>query len=99
MYFDADDRPSPVASNFSLSAYPNPFNPSTSIEIELASPQSVTLSIVNILGQEVARLHDGRLNAGKQSFIWNGNAQSSGIYFAVARSDALVRTTKLLLLK
>lgn len=65
--------------------YPNPFNPSTSIRFDLAAPGRVTLTIYNILGQEVARLADGEFPAGSHAVTWdgrdgNGATAASGIY-------------------
>jgi hypothetical protein len=95
----ADDHPLPVAAEFSLAAYPNPFNAETTIELELARPRDVHVRIVNVLGQEVARLWEGRLEAGPRTLHWNASANASGLYFAVAQAGGTVRTTKLLLLK
>jgi hypothetical protein len=65
--------------------YPNPFNPSTSIRFDLAKPERVTLTVYNILGQEVARLADGEFPAGSHAVIWDGRDGSgataaSGVY-------------------
>lgn len=73
--------------------YPNPFNPSTSIRFDLATPARVTLTVYNILGQEVARLADGDFPAGGHTVIWdgrdgNGATAASGIYiYRIAAGD------------
>jgi hypothetical protein len=75
-----------IPSNFSLSnAYPNPFNPETKIEFNIAMASNVRLAIYNILGQLVKVLTDGHLNPGSYSTVWNGTDNlgskvSSGIY-------------------
>ncbi len=61
--------------------YPNPFNPSTTINFSLAVDSEVSLKIFNLLGQEIATLVDGRLNAGIQQFNFNANGINSGVYF------------------
>jgi hypothetical protein len=62
--------------------YPNPFNPSTTISFELGQPSIVTLTVYNILGQEVASLfNDEMLDEGEQSVDFNANAMTSGVYF------------------
>ncbi len=73
--------------SFRLSAnYPNPFNPATTIEYEIAERSDVTLTIFNAIGQEVATLvHENQL-PGSYAVRWNGldasgRKMSSGIYF------------------
>ncbi len=62
--------------------YPNPFNPSTTISFELAQPSIVTLTVYNILGQEVASLFNHEMvDEGEQSVDFNANAMTSGVYF------------------
>ncbi len=66
--------------------YPNPFNPTTTIQFDLPEASIVKLSVFNILGQEVAKLIDGELQAGSQSIVWNSNntagvSLASGMYF------------------
>jgi len=66
--------------------YPNPFNPSTTIEFELPQPSDVTLKVYNFLGQEVITLVDDERPAGYFAAEWDrrnafGNTVSSGIYF------------------
>ncbi len=85
--------------------YPNPFNPTTTIEYQLAAPGYVRLSIFNILGEEIARLADGDHAAGYYSAAWDAGAAPSGIYYAriavsdPSRNELYRRVTKLLLMK
>ena len=71
--------------------YPNPFNPTTTIAFSLAEESYVTLAVFNILGQEVAVLHDGMLAAGNYSNAWDvrnkdGISLTSGIYIIQLRT-------------
>ncbi len=71
-----------------LSVYPNPFNPVTTITVNLKMRQSVRLSIFNILGQQVRSLFNGSLSGGIHRFTWkgeddNGAYLSNGFYFVV----------------
>ena len=93
---------------FSLSQnFPNPFNPVTTIEYELAEAAEVRLVIFNILGQEVARLLDETKRAGVHTITFDASDLSSGIYFyrlkasptSVWRAGDFVRTRKMVLLK
>jgi hypothetical protein len=61
-------------------AYPNPFNPSTSIKFALPADSKVVISIYNILGQEVAQLANDLYKAGVHEVRWNAGALSSGMY-------------------
>lgn len=84
--------------------YPNPFNPKTTIEFELTSPEKVSVSIYNILGQEVRRLVDEEKKAGNYSIEWDGkddsgNSLASGTYFYRLRAGDYISTKKSLLLK
>lgn len=70
----------PVAS-FLAQNYPNPFNPSTTIRYGIAGPSQVTLRIFNALGQEVALLQDGVLDAGVHAVVFDARSLPSGMYW------------------
>ncbi len=66
--------------------YPNPFNPETQIRLELPQAGEVKLTVFNITGVEIRRLHSGTLAAGYHTFSWDGRDDrglqvTSGIYF------------------
>lgn len=67
--------------------YPNPFNPNTAFKFGLPLESKVTLSIYNILGQQVARIVDGLLTAGYHFVNWDASNFSSGVY--IYRIEAL----------
>ncbi len=84
--------------------FPNPFNPVTEIEFDLPVRSDVTLSVFNILGQEVARLVDNELSAGSYIVDWdgtsdNGNSVASGIYFYRLQAENFSNTKKMVLVK
>ena len=84
-YVEADDNIIQKKFNM-LHNYPNPFNPSTTIEFSLQIDSSVELSIYNVKGQKVKTLVEYDLQKGSHSIIWNGvdkfgDPVSSGIYF------------------
>ncbi len=71
-----------------LDISPNPFNPSTNIMFSLSERSYVDVIIYNIRGQEVRNLHNGIMNKGKHSLVWDGMDKNSknaasGIYFIV----------------
>ena len=62
--------------------FPNPFNPSTKISFSLATDAKVTLSVYNVLGQEVATLVNGTMSAGVHSVDFDASSLVSGLYIA-----------------
>lgn len=81
------------------SAYPNPFNPSTSFELTLAAAQQVRVSVYNALGQEVRNLHNGNLSAGTTQFNFNAAGLPSGLYFYRVQGANFAQTKSVTLLK
>ncbi len=79
--------------------YPNPFNPSTSIRFGLPHESNVTVSVFNLLGQEVATLFEGRLGAGIHTVSLDGSQLSSGVYFCRVQSGTLVELKRMVLMK
>jgi len=80
-------------------AYPNPFNPSTSLNIYVPADGMVSLSVYNVMGQEVATLHSGNMSAGSHSVTWNASEMTSGLYFVRAESNGGVAVQKVMLMK
>lgn len=80
--------------------YPNPFNPSTNITFTLAKPENVTLKVFNIIGQVVATLVNGPMNAGSHLVVFNASNLASGVYFYRLKvGDNFVSIKKMVLLK
>ncbi|RKY61930.1 MAG: hypothetical protein DRP96_01685 [Candidatus Neomarinimicrobiota bacterium] len=94
-----------VASEFALLGnYPNPFNPSTTIQFSLDKPGLVILSIYNIRGQLVDRVKQNYSNSGYQQIFWkaasiNKKTLSSGIYLYKLEHDSDSLFGKMLLSK
>lgn len=83
--------------------YPNPFNPSTSIEFTLPSAERVSLTVFDITGRKVRDLVSGPLSAGSHTVSWdgrdeNGREISSGVYIAriIAGQETASRKMSLL---
>ncbi|NUN68195.1 MAG: serine hydrolase [Bacteroidetes bacterium] len=93
------DRPAAVPS-FTLSQnFPNPFNPSTSMQVTLPQEAPAELRIFNALGQEAALLHSGVLAAGTHTFRWDASSFAGGVYLCRLQSEGVVRTIKLVVVK
>ena len=87
-----------------LSGFPNPFNPETVIEYEIASSERITLRIYSLLGQEIAALIDDVVDPGQYRVVWDGrdargNLVGSGVYLATLRGSVFHSTLKLVLLR
>ncbi|MCK5052305.1 MAG: T9SS type A sorting domain-containing protein [Candidatus Cloacimonetes bacterium] len=87
------------------SAYPNPFNPSTTISFSVHKESTIELSIFNIKGQKIKSLLSDQISAGEHSIIWKGNddkgeSVSSGVYlYKLIVNDKTEAVKKCLLLK
>jgi len=65
-----------------LRSYPNPFNPTTTIEYELPEQAFVKLSAFDVLGREVGVLAEGLRNGGRHTVQFNAHGFASGTYVA-----------------
>ena len=79
--------------------FPNPFNPSTTIQFNVPERSFVNLTVYNIIGQKVAVLADGEKEAGFYSLEFNALGLPSGIYIYRLQSSDFVQTRKMILLK
>ncbi|UCG62380.1 MAG: T9SS type A sorting domain-containing protein [Candidatus Zixiibacteriota bacterium] len=99
------DQTTALPARFELgNPYPNPFNSSCVIEYWLPRHAHTTITIHNILGQEVATVVDEIRSAGAHSACWNGIDQSgkpvaSGVYLYRINADGFANTKKMVLLK
>ena len=89
-----------VSNQSSLMAnYPNPFNPTTVINYQIARNGYVTLKVYDILGREVATLVNEYEATGSYSVTFNASNLASGVYIYQLRSGNFLATKKLLLMK
>jgi hypothetical protein len=79
--------------------YPNPFNASTTISFVLPQASEVTISIYNLLGQQVATILEDGLPAGEHDVVWNAEDSPSGVYFARLETNDNSENIKMVLLK
>ncbi len=92
--------------NFNLSNYPNPFNPTTTISFTVTQTSSfVNLTIYNIKGRKIKHLIKDQLSAGQHSVVWDGKDDygkkvSSGVYlYKLTVNDKTKLVKKCILLK
>ncbi|MCB2213084.1 T9SS type A sorting domain-containing protein [bacterium] len=78
--------------------YPNPFNPSTTIELSLPEARNLSVVVYDVQGREVETLAQGSFGAGAHRFSFDARGLASGIYFLRAQSGSEMQTRKLMLL-
>ena len=84
--------------------YPNPFNPTTTIQFTLPEDSPVRLEVFDAMGRRVATLVQGDLTAGRYEQAWNGrtdagNQVASGVYLYRLTAGSFSQTKKMLLMK
>ncbi|MCE5252478.1 T9SS type A sorting domain-containing protein [bacterium] len=96
-----ETKPEPVPI---IRSFPNPFNPSTTIEFVIPDAGFTTLTIYNIAGQKVRKVASERMTAGTHRFHWDGKDNSgapvsAGIYFARLTCGGRTATGKIVMVK
>lgn len=84
---------------FAVGNYPNPFNPSTTIEFSLPEPSFVRLAVYDVLGQEVAVLVNEERGVSTHRVVWNTRDLRSGIYLYRLETGKFQAMKKILLLR
>jgi len=94
------DQPRSLPPAFGLDdAFPNPFNPTTTIQYRLPRSTDVTVKVFTLLGVEVATLVRGEVAEGVHTARWDGSAFPGGVYFCRLQAGPFVATRTLLLLR
>ena len=89
-----------MPSMFKLSAaYPNPFNPTTSISLHVPMEGEVDVNVYDLSGRVVSNLLSGYQAQGNYHMTWNASEQASGMYLVRAETNSGVSVQKILLLK
>jgi len=79
--------------------FPNPFNPETIIKFYLPCRTYVTLTVYNMLGQELKTLVDAERNAGQHSITWNASNLANGIYYYQLKTKEATISKRMVLIK
>jgi len=80
-------------------AYPNPFNPSITINYQLSTINYVNASIYNTQGVLVDQLINGFVEAGHHELTWNASGMPSGVYIVKMQASEFVNSQKIVLMK
>mgnify|MGYP000582871662 CR=1 FL=1 len=97
------DETLPITYNLQ-NAYPNPFNPLTTLQYDLPEDGFVNITIYDMMGRVVSNLVSSRQNAGYKSIQWNatnnhGKPVSAGVYLYKIQAGEYISTKKMVLLK
>ena len=84
---------------FTLTNYPNPFNPVTTISYSLATDEKVSLEVFDLRGKKVATLVNQAQSAGAYAVPFDGADLASGIYLYTLQAGSTILTHKLTLIK
>ncbi|HEX2982335.1 MAG TPA: T9SS type A sorting domain-containing protein [Ignavibacteriales bacterium] len=95
----ADDINENANLTYKLSAYPNPFNPQTTIAFTIPNAGKVELAVYDLLGRKVTELLNEYRDKGSYEVKFDGDNLASGIYFYTIKTGSFVKTNKLILLK
>jgi hypothetical protein len=95
----AEDHRNNPGNGAVFSSYPNPFQSAAAIEYFIPASSWVTLEVLNISGQVVKVLENGKTVSGKHSVTWNGDDQGGrrvpeGVYFYRLTTDEQVFTRR-----
>ncbi len=94
MVTSVDDPIVAVPQEYQISqVYPNPFNPSTSISLQMTVAGDVELAVFDLLGRQVSVLNEGVLAAGEHQFSFRADGLGSGLYFVKLSVDGVLRDT------
>jgi hypothetical protein len=98
--FDVRPTGAPTHSNFALRpAYPNPFNPATTVTFDVPRSSHVTIAVYNLAGERVALLVDGEETPGVKSATFDAAGLASGVYLCRMTAWSFAQTRKIILLK
>jgi hypothetical protein len=94
----------PAIANLGVTAYPNPFNPQTTLQLSMPRAGEVSVKIFDVQGRLVDTLFAGDLAAGRHELTWNGRGadgarQASGVYFVETRALGQTEVTRLAMIK
>jgi len=89
-----------IPTAFGLSeAYPNPFNPMTSMQLSLNDDGYTSIKVYNLMGQIVDVIQEGMMQAGYHNVVWDAAVIPSGVYLVKVEQGENVATQKVMLMK
>jgi hypothetical protein len=97
---EVKEKTNNITSEFILNQnYPNPFNPTTTISYQIPEKRFVTISVYDVLGNEIATLVNKEQPAGKYDVEFDATRLSSGVYFYRLQAGSYFKIKKMVLTK
>ena len=93
---DDEGRLLPHAFHF-YPAFPNPFNPVTSVRYRLPAASRVNIAVYDNLGRQMETLYNGFQPAGEHRTVWDAAGYASGVYFIRLKTKKYVKTQRVVL--
>ena len=95
-----NDKEKNLPDSFTINrVYPNPFNPSVTINYHLSNDSDINISVYDLKGAMVDRLFNGKMVSGYHQIEWVPTNISSGIYIVKMESPGILINKKITLLK
>ncbi len=88
-----------VPTEYATANFPNPFNPTTTINYQLPENGFVTIKVYDMLGKEIATLVNGNRTAGYYNVTFDASRLTSGIYIYTINAGKFIQSKKMLLMK
>ena len=88
-----------VPTEYSISNYPNPFNPTTTINYQLPENGFVTIKVYDVLGKEIATLVNENKSGGYYNINFDASKLTSGVYIYTINVNGFTQSKKMLLMK
>ncbi len=88
-----------LPANYSISNYPNPFNPTTTINYQLPENGFVTVKVYDLLGKEIATLVNENKSVGYYRVNFDASKLTSGVYIYTITANNFIQSKKMLLMK
>lgn len=88
-----------MPAEYSITNYPNPFNPTTTINYQLPENGFVTIKVYDLLGKEIASLVNENKSAGYYKVEFNASKLTSGVYIYTINANNFIQSKKILLMK
>ena len=79
-----------------IQSFPNPFSQSTTIRFTSPTSGEAEITVLNLLGNEVAHLFSGELTQGLHSFTWDAREMAPGMYECIVRTNGRVERVPML---
>jgi hypothetical protein len=93
------EKPRLLPADFQVQLYPNPFNGTARLSVDVPASGAMALDIFDLTGRHVSTLASGYRSAGRHELAWNAEGLPSGVYLIRLQSPAGARLQKAFLIR